>query len=86
MDVSSEDHNDLPIVSITTDPDGLFNEKTGIYCLGDVYKEYDEENPDHPWNGSIPANYNQRGREWEKNVIWSISTARATVLFLRIAA
>ena len=31
----------------------------GIYCLGDVYKEYDEENPDHPWNGSIPANYNQ---------------------------
>ena len=66
VDVSSEDHNDLPIVSITTDPDGLFNEKTGIYCLGDVYKEYDEENPDHPWNGSIPANYNQRGREWEK--------------------
>ena len=66
MDVSSADHNDLPIVSITTDPDGLFNEKTGIYCLGDVYKEYDEENPDHPWNGSIPANYNQRGREWEK--------------------
>ena len=39
---------------------------SGIYCLGDVYKEYDEENPDHPWNGSIPANYNQRGREWEK--------------------
>ncbi len=66
VDVSSADHNDLPIVSITTDPDGLFNEKTGIYCLGDVYKEYDEENPDHPWNGSIPANYNQRGREWEK--------------------
>lgn len=66
VDVSSADHNDLPIVSITTDPDGLFNEKTGIYCLGDVYKEYDEENLDHPWNGSIPANYNQRGREWEK--------------------
>ena len=66
VDVSSADHNDLPIVSITTDPDGLFNEKTGIYCLGDVYKEYDEENSDHPWNGSIPANYNQRGREWEK--------------------
>ena len=66
VDVSSADHNDLPIVSITIDPDGLFNEKTGIYCLGDVYKEYDEENPDHPWNGSIPANYNQRGREWEK--------------------
>ena len=66
VDVSSADHNDLPIVSITTDSDGLFNEKTGIYCLGDVYKEYDEENPDHPWNGSIPANYNQRGREWEK--------------------
>lgn len=66
VDVSSADHNDLPIVSITTDPDGLFNEKTGIYSLGEVYEKYDEENPDHPWNGSIPANYNQRGREWEK--------------------
>lgn len=64
--VSSEDHNGLPIISLTTDPDGLFNEKTGIYSLGEVYEEYDEENPDHPWNGSIPANYNQRGREWEK--------------------
>lgn len=65
--VSSADHNDLPIISMTTDPDGLYNEKTGIYCLGDVYKEYDEQYPDHAWNGSIPANYNQRGKAWEKS-------------------
>lgn len=55
VDVSSADHNDLPIVSITTDPDGLFNEKTGIYSLGEVYEEYDEENPDPPFERIYPC-------------------------------
>lgn len=64
--LSTADHNDLPVVSIVTDPDNLYDEETGIYCLGNAYKEYAEENPDHPRNGSIPANYNQKGREWER--------------------
>lgn len=63
---STADHNDLPVVSIVTDSENLYDEQTGIYCLGDVYKQYKEEHPNHYRNGSIPANYNQKGREWER--------------------
>ncbi len=64
--ISSAEHSDLPIISMITDPDDLYSEQDGIYCLGEVYEEYDEQYPDHARNGSVPANYNQRGREWEK--------------------
>ncbi|MDO4944166.1 MAG: CotH kinase family protein [Ruminococcus sp.] len=64
--LSTADHNDLPVVSIVTDPENLYDEETGIYCMGEVYEEYAEEHPNHYHNGSIPANYNQKGREWER--------------------
>ncbi len=46
--------HDLPIVSIVTDPDNLWDEQTGIYVLGDEY----ENEP--PYNG---ANF---WEDWEK--------------------
>lgn len=61
--VSNKDHNDLPILSVTTDPASLFDYETGIYRLGKVYDDIgkrsaDRNNPD--------ANYNRKGREWER--------------------
>ncbi len=50
------------VVSLTTDPDHLFNEETGIYVVGKKYLERAPRNPD----GGTPANYNQRGPEWER--------------------
>ncbi len=64
--LSTSDHNDLPVISIVTDPKNLYDEQTGIYCTGDVYQEYAADHPNHYYNGSIPANYNQKGREWER--------------------
>ncbi|MBR1422089.1 MAG: CotH kinase family protein [Ruminococcus sp.] len=63
---SSKKHHDLPIVSVVTDPESLYNYDTGIYMLGKVYDDYVAEHPNAPRNGSVPANYNQRGREWER--------------------
>jgi hypothetical protein len=52
----------MDIVSLTTDSDNLFNPDTGIYVVGNKFKREAPSNPD----GGTPANYNQRGREWER--------------------
>lgn len=46
----------LPIFSISTDPDNLFNDSTGIYVVGAMYD-----------STGIP-NYNRRGIEWERPI------------------
>ena len=53
------------IVNIVMDPRDLFDEMSGIYVLGNTYKEqYDPKtNRGYWW---WPANYHQRGREWER--------------------
>ena len=62
--VSSKNHNNLPIISVTTDTANLFDYDTGIYIKGKTYYDYikgGNVNWDNP-----EANYNQRGREWER--------------------
>jgi hypothetical protein len=63
---STEDHSGLPVISMVTDPDSLYDHETGIYVRGKVYEDFYPTEPDHLYNGSIPANYNQRGKEWER--------------------
>lgn len=57
------DRYTFDIVSLTTEPDNLFDPTTGIYVVGD---RFSENLIIHP-NGESPANYNQRGREWERD-------------------
>ncbi len=64
--LTPESHSSMPFISMTIDPDDLYNQQTGIYCLGDIYSQYAADHPDHKFNGSVPANYTQRGREWER--------------------
>jgi len=52
----------MDIVSLTSDSKNLFDDATGIYVVGSAFEEIAPQNPD----GSTPANYNQRGREWER--------------------
>ncbi len=61
-----KNHNGLPVVSVVTDPEDLFDYDTGIYTLGKVFDQYSSTHESVPKNGSVPANYNQRGREWER--------------------
>ncbi|ASB49406.1 CotH kinase family protein [Alkalitalea saponilacus] len=55
----------LPVISITTDEPHLFDYDSGIYVAGRVADEWWAQNPGAGWNGGRPANYNQRGIEWE---------------------
>ena len=64
----AEYYKDFRIVSIMTDEANLFDNEKGIYVLGKTYddwknNEYDPSVPD--W--FIPANYTQKGKEWERD-------------------
>lgn len=58
----------IPIVSLATDPDNLFGYERGIYVLGEVRDKWLEENPGANITGGSPANFNQRGKEWERPI------------------
>ena len=63
----------LNVLSIVTDPSNLFDDEKGIYVLGEKFKEslkdgvvqYEGEAGVFSW----PANYKQRGREWEREAV-----------------
>jgi len=56
----------LPVVSIATDPYGLFDYTNGIYMLGLIFDQYRAAHPTEPLTGHTPANYTQRGKAWER--------------------
>jgi len=67
-------YKNLKVFSIVTDSDNLYDREKGIYVLGKVYDdwrngpEYDSSTPD--W--STPANYTQKGAEWEREATMEI--------------
>lgn len=57
----------LPVVSLVGDPSDFFDPQTGIYVLGERYaalKDADLTEDER----QAAANFNQRGREWERPV------------------
>jgi len=56
-------YKNLPIVSLITDPDNLFDYDTGIYVLG---KGYDDASRNGGMMFFAQGNFNQKGRESEK--------------------
>lgn len=55
-------YNNMPIISLSMDPDDLFSYEKGIYVTGKIYDESEHEGYPETW----PANYNQKGRAWER--------------------
>lgn len=55
-------------VSVLLNPEALFDPEEGIYVLGRTYREWRERTPDADQTPTweLPANYAQRGREWER--------------------
>lgn len=64
--VSSKNHNGLPIISVTTDPDNLFDYEKGIFIKGKTYDDFKKSGGVIDDEGNAPANYNQRGKDWER--------------------
>ncbi len=68
----------LPVLAIATDPGGLFSDEEGIYVPGKIYAD---NNSDRWSYGQHPANYNQRGVEWERTAHLTWVDPRGTVGF-----
>ena len=56
----------LAVISITTDYDSLFDEETGIYVGGNLLTESLADYNGQDEIRKLAANYNQRGRDWER--------------------
>ncbi|OUM65882.1 hypothetical protein PIROE2DRAFT_7042 [Piromyces sp. E2] len=60
--------NNLPVVSIITDPDNLFGYENGIYIKGKRYDDWIAEDPENinALDYLIEGNYNYKGKESER--------------------
>lgn len=61
-------YGDLPVISIITDPDNLFNYENGIYVLGKDYDDWIKKNPENVNvdNYLVKANYSRKGKQSER--------------------
>lgn len=65
--------HELAVINITMNYYDLFDSKDGIYVKGNIFSGSSKKemmtNPkfDAETTRKLPANYNQRGREWERN-------------------
>ena len=59
---------DVPIMSIITDPDNLFDDQIGIYVLGSAWEQAKAEGglTDEDLTYSSPANYDMSGKGWKR--------------------
>jgi len=58
----------LPVISLITDPDNLFDKEKGIYVPGAVFESWRLKNPRAIIGMNTPANYHQNGDDWERPV------------------
>jgi len=68
IDPAGADRYQLPVISLVTDSLHLFDYETGIYVLGKIYDTWKAANPGVAENGGTPANFHERGDEWERPV------------------
>lgn len=63
-------YNNLAVMSLSLNPDDLFDYEKGIYIQGKVYDEWVEQggNPSSPETWTFPGNYSQKGVDWERKV------------------
>lgn len=62
-----EKRYNLPVVSLVGDQADFFDPRSGIYVLGERYAELDEADLTEDQR-QVFANFNQRGREWERSI------------------
>lgn len=64
VEAAGSDRYSFPVIAISTDPEAFFGDDTGIYNTGQVYRAIASSYVD----GETPANYNQRGMDWEREI------------------
>ncbi len=68
-------YGSVPVISLTTEMENLYDYEKGIYILGKAFDEWKAEQTGHyePWQAV--GNYSGRGREWERPVTVELITA-----------
>jgi len=63
-----KDFNNLPVVSLVTDPYNLFDYNDGIYCMGKMFDDWIAEDPSRRSKPGyeMKGNFNKKGREGER--------------------
>ena len=61
-------YSDVPIISIITDPENLFDYEKGIYIMGKTYDDWVKEDPENANKQPFykKGNYNMKGKESER--------------------
>lgn len=59
-------YKNATVISVVSDPKGLYDYNDGIFVAGGVFAEWRKKNPNAALDGSAQGNYNQRGRDWER--------------------
>ena len=62
-------YEDMNIISVTTDPENLFDPQKGIYVLGELFADTVSEGIVQKGTSHVftwEANYKQKGQEWER--------------------
>jgi len=62
--------NNLPVVSLVTDPYNLFDYDNGIYCMGKMYDEWIAEDPTRTSKPGyeMKGNFNMKGKDGERPI------------------
>ncbi len=78
-----DNYGNLPIVSLITDFDNLYDYETGIYVLGKTHDEWLAEDPSRAYldGWQHTGNYSNRGSEWERPISVELITADGTAGF-----
>ena len=63
-------YGDVPIISIITDPQNLFDYEKGIYMMGKMYDDWIKEDPENEKKQPYlkKGNYNMKGKESERSI------------------
>ena len=70
---------DVPVISLITDFDNLFDYETGIYTMGKTYDDFVALPENANLEGwQMVGNYTNRGREWERPVSVELITSDET--------
>lgn len=78
-------YGSVPVISLFTDTENLFDYEKGIYVLGKTYDDWLKEDEN---NAKLEAwqrvgNYSNKGREWERPVTVEYIEADGTVAFVQ---
>ena len=59
---------DLPVISLMTDKDNLFDYEKGIFVLGKSFEEWNALQTEPYENWQVQGNFSNKGKEWERPV------------------